>query len=115
MEGDLLEEGGQSGAQTDADDQQEPLDAGDAPPADGTTEAKSSKFRGVSWHRKSGRWRATIKLQGNKVQIGAYKDEEEAARAFDGAAVKYVAAWRCNTEKFASLCIFASMDHPLSQ
>ena len=53
----------------------------------GPSETKSSKYRGVSWHKKSGRWRATIKLQGQKLQIGAYKDQEEAARAFDGAAV----------------------------
>jgi hypothetical protein len=69
------------------DEDQEDLDEGDAPADDNPSDAKSCKFRGVSWHKKSGRWRATIKLQGQKLQVGAFKDEEEAARAFDGAAV----------------------------
>ena len=82
-----MESGDLPAAHLGDDEEQEELDEGDAPADDGPSDAKSSKFRGVSWHKKSGRWRATIKLQGQKLQVGAFKDEEEAARAFDAAAV----------------------------
>ncbi len=44
----------------------------------------ASGFKGVSWHKQTGKWRAYI---GNK-SLGLYDDPCEAARAYDAAAKK---------------------------
>lgn len=43
----------------------------------------SSRYRGVTLHKQSGRWRAVIVTTTGVKTIGAYRDEEEAARAYD--------------------------------
>jgi hypothetical protein len=53
----------------------------------------SSKYFGIYWNKKDRRWCATIRcyLKGRPVNkhIGNFRDEIEAARAFDIAALKY--------------------------
>ncbi len=44
---------------------------------------KTSKYRGVSWHKRDGKWQAQIKVAGENENLGFFDDEEEAARAFD--------------------------------
>lgn len=45
---------------------------------------KSSPFRGVSYHKASGKWAAQIWLKGLGVKyLGLYRDEIRAALAYD--------------------------------
>jgi len=46
----------------------------------------TSGYCGVAYHKKRGRWRAEIGLNGNKIFLGFYDTPEAAARAYDAAA-----------------------------
>ncbi len=43
----------------------------------------SSKYKGVSWHTKNGKWRARITLNYQNIYIGCFTSEREAAKAYD--------------------------------
>jgi hypothetical protein len=50
---------------------------------------KASRFKGVSLDRNTGKWRATIRVNGKLHWLGSFKEEEAAARAYDEAARKH--------------------------
>lgn len=49
---------------------------------------KTSSYLGVSWHTRSGKWRASISFNGRTTEIGKFNTQEEAYAA-------YVAKKRC--------------------
>lgn len=48
----------------------------------------ASQYKGVTLHKPSGRWRAKIKVDGKYKSLGYYDTEEEAAKAYDRAALE---------------------------
>lgn len=49
----------------------------------------SSRYKGVSWHKQKGKWRATIKLTEKQKHLGFFFVEQDAALAYDAAALEY--------------------------
>jgi hypothetical protein len=56
---------------------------------------QSSRYRGVSLLRRTGRWHAQINFDGRQIHLGFYPGEEQAAGAYDRAAIiKWAASAR---------------------
>ena len=49
----------------------------------------SSDFRGIAWHKTNQKWLASISYKKKRINLGYYKDEIEAALAYDRAVIKY--------------------------
>jgi hypothetical protein len=49
----------------------------------------SSKYKGVNWKKCKKKWQARIHVNGECKFIGYFKDEIQAAKAYDKAAKKY--------------------------
>jgi hypothetical protein len=49
----------------------------------------TSGYRGVTWRKARGRWRAEIRIDGKLIELGSFNDPMEAAKAYNEAALKY--------------------------
>ena len=49
----------------------------------------SSIYKGVSWNKKAKKWKAEIKVNNKYFYLGLYKNEKDAALAYNKAARKY--------------------------
>jgi hypothetical protein len=57
--------------------------------------ASTSRFKGVSWHKRSRLWRANIRVNGKQSSLGYFRSEEDAAAAYDTAALKDFGEYAC--------------------
>lgn len=53
----------------------------------------TSGFKGVTWHRRAGKWMAQIVVSGHRIHLGYFADPTEAAKAYDAAAIEHFAAF----------------------
>ena len=48
-----------------------------------------SKYKGVSWHKRSKKWQSRIEIDGKRKHLGQFTDEHEASIAYQNALIKY--------------------------
>jgi len=54
----------------------------------GASLGSTSRFKGVSWHKRDEKWDAKINKHGKRYHLGYFTDEADAARAYDRAAAR---------------------------
>ena len=57
--------------------------------------ATQSKYKGIYWRKKVRKWQASIKCNKKRIELGYFRDEIEAAKAYDRAAKKYHGDFAC--------------------
>jgi hypothetical protein len=55
----------------------------------------TSRYKGVSWHKCSRKWSARVRCDGKFYNLGDYKDEIEAAKAYDRKARELFGEFAC--------------------
>lgn len=54
-----------------------------------TPKNNTSGFKGVCWHKKAKKWAARIKVNRQEIYLGLFKTKEEAAEAYNKAALEH--------------------------
>ena len=55
----------------------------------------TSRHKGVSWYRRFGKWQAAIRVNGKSMNLGRFDDEDDAARAYNAAALRLFGEFAC--------------------
>ncbi|HGK4602813.1 HNH endonuclease [Yersinia enterocolitica] len=55
----------------------------------GKNKTNTSGFKGVTWNKKSAKWQASINAKNKWRYLGLFKSKEDAARAYDDAAMEF--------------------------
>lgn len=67
-----------------------------------SSNGKSSRFKGVTWVRRRGRWQAYICISGKHRHLGYFWNEVDAARAYDAAAQEFFGEFALTNEDMIS-------------
>src|ERR1700724_2888801 len=59
------------------------------------TDVTSSKYKGVEWYKSIGRWIARITVNKKQLSLGTFSNEEDAASAYNEAAIRYFGEYAC--------------------
>ena len=59
----------------------------------------TSGYKGVSWHKLMGKWRAKILLRGKSQHLGYFQTPEAAAKAYDAAAIYHFGEFALTNEQ----------------
>lgn len=69
----------------------------------------SSRFKGVTWNKRRGKWCAKIQVRGQWHHLGYFDDELDAARAYDEAALAWHGEYAC-----LNFPTILNLTHPIS-
>lgn len=62
------------------------------------SKVKPGKFKGVRWNEQTQNWRAEIRYNGKTIYLGLFENSEDAAKAYNDAAIKYFGEYACVNE-----------------
>ena len=64
-------------------------------------ENKTSKYPGVSWHKRNNKWRSDIRINGKKITLGYFDDEHAAFMSYKNAVYCYTQQEVISLERWA--------------
>ena len=60
-----------------------------------SSRATHSKYKGIQWHKDIRKWQVEIRFNKKRMYLGCFRNEIEAAKAYDRGAMKYHGEFAC--------------------